>query len=510
MADDQTNKPLGTAPLTNLDASRDNKPSTIDDLVKELSKNNGPNQPPLTSSSASQKPPSPLTSASQGLPPNLPGIKIDNKPFDVAQGKPSVVPPPSAPIGGGGSFRPEPPRPEPSLTRPPQPPLAGGLSRPQPFSSPPSPPAKPPIPSASLSKLSGVQEYRSSIRTMGEDISSIKSGQKPSGIDIPRKITPEIPTTPGVPRPAPLPSPLIGGPISSIGLGKSEKTGPLPVIPTPKKPDELSKPIIIKPPITVPDRKTGFNPVFYMLIASILAVGGFLYWYLVLRVSEPEIILSPTPTIISTPAPAVKTLGEIFTGAPVNFEILTTGDIGNGFGVFVKNLDVPINEFLKINFVENVDNILLPLSFLDILEKDFVAYPTDLKNNVTDLIVAAYGQTETFKEDGSFNLDLQDVKKTVFVAKIRDSISVQAIMRDWEFTIADDLADYLLVADTSKEAGIDFLDNVYREVSIRYRNFPFPDITVDYAAVNSSGQNYLVISGSREAIYSAIDVLLEQ
>ena len=60
MADDQTNKPLGTAPLTNLDASRDNKPSTIDDLVKELSKNNGPNQPPLTSSSASQKPPSPL------------------------------------------------------------------------------------------------------------------------------------------------------------------------------------------------------------------------------------------------------------------------------------------------------------------------------------------------------------------------------------------------------------------------------------------------------------------
>ena len=49
-----------------------------------------------------------------------------------------------------------------------------------------------------------------------------------------------------------------------------------------------------------------------------------------------------------------------------------------------------------------------------------------------------------------------------------------------------------------------------REVSIRYRNFPFPDITVDYAAVNSSGQNYLVISGSREAIYSAIDVLLEQ
>ena len=130
-----------------------------------------------------------------------------------------------------------------------------------------------------------------------------------------------------------------------------------------------------------------------MLIASILAVGGFLYWYLVLRVSEPEIILSPTPTIISTPAPAVKTLGEIFTGAPVNFEILTTGDIGNGFGVFVKNLDVPINEFLKINFVENVDNILLPLSFLDILEKDFVAYPTDLKNNVTDLIVAAYGQS---------------------------------------------------------------------------------------------------------------------
>jgi len=84
------------------------------------------------------------------------------------------------------------------------------------------------------------------------------------------------------------------------------------------------------------------------------------------------------------------------------------------------------------------------------------------------------------------------------------------LMTDWEFTIENDLAGYLLIADTSKEASVNFLDNAYREVSIRYKNFPFADMTIDYAVISIDGNSYLVISGSRESMYSAIDVLLEQ
>ena len=88
--------------------------------------------------------------------------------------------------------------------------------------------------------------------------------------------------------------------------------------------------------------------------------------------------------------------------------------------------------------------------------------------------------------------------------------AVKMMMRDWEITIVDDLTDYLLISDTLESGSPAFLDNTYRGVPIRYRNFPSPDVTVDYAIVNAADQNYLVISGSRESMFAAIDVLLAQ
>src|SRR3989338_4209741 len=120
-----------------------NKTSTIDDLVKELSKNNNSN--PSGPSSPS------------GPPPNLPGVKL-----------------PAVDVGGGAN---------PALVD------KGGVKPQGPVSSSPdiskpsipisSRPAVPPLTLApTLPKSSSTQEYRSSIRTMGEDIASLKSGQK--------------------------------------------------------------------------------------------------------------------------------------------------------------------------------------------------------------------------------------------------------------------------------------------------------------------------------------------
>jgi len=158
------------------DQDKDQKPSTIDDLVKQLS-----NQPP----------------------PNLPGVKVPAAEIDRSVKPQGPVPSPQREgnIGTGTPTPPIPPRPQPTSPMPPKP--------------------------------SPVQEYRSSIRTMGEDITSLKSGQKPSGVDVPRRVAPEAPkaSLPGAPA-APAPT----GPMSSIGLGKTEKTGLLPGLPKPAVP----------------------------------------------------------------------------------------------------------------------------------------------------------------------------------------------------------------------------------------------------------------------------------
>ena len=83
MADDQKNKPF--------DATQ-GKTSTIDDLVKQLA-NNGTSGSPMASPS--------------GPPPNLPGVRVDNKPPAPAT---SIRPEP-----------PKPPQPIPSQTTQPMP-----------------------------------------------------------------------------------------------------------------------------------------------------------------------------------------------------------------------------------------------------------------------------------------------------------------------------------------------------------------------------------------------------
>ena len=491
-----------------------NKASTIDDLVKELSKNNSSNQPP----------------------PNLPGVKVEIKPTITAPQPTPIQSEPSKPV------QPTPSRPQPVIPSiAPKPPISMPPK--------PTPPTMPPRPSEpiGMAKPSPIQEYRSSIRTMGEDITSIKSGQKPSGVDVPRRVAPEAPKAPLPGAPA---APAPTGPMSSVGLGKTERTGPLaglpkpPTIPNrlgptiglgqtgktgplpplaggppaPEKPSGPFKEPKVQPSIAVPGEKKGLSTTFYLLIAGLLVVGGFLYWFMVLRVAEPEVVVSPTPIPTVTPTPVIRNLSDIFFakggpasgGTPINFEIVLSDNISSDFKTFVNTLTVASGDFLKINLVKDAGGTLVPLNWLDMFDMDLAIYPFDLKDSIANSATLVYGQTEMFSKEGVISFDAQDLKKTVFVARVMDMAAVKLMMKDWELTIVEDLADYLLIADTSKEASVNFLDNAYRGASIRYKNFPFPDVAVDYAVVEAAGQSYLVIVGSREAMYATIDVLLGQ
>lgn len=472
------------------------KTTTIDDLVKELSKSSSPNQPPSVSATTNQGPPS-----------NLPGIKLDNKPSTSG-----------VPVQPLQPIQPQPQPPPINVVKPPV------FMSPKSTPNLPLPPIKPGV-SAPLStsvRPSPVQEYKSSIRTMDEDIASIKSGQEPTGVDIPRKITPEMPKT-SMPGALKLDDAALAGPKSAIGLGRAEKTGLLPTVSQPKKPFEPtqispeskkaqlgpSKLTETQPSITVPDSKRKAGRLFYFLIGGVLIIGGFLYWFLFMRVSTPEVV-SPTPIQTTTPL-ITRNLNEIFVGIPVNFEVTLSNNLSQDFKTFVETLNVEAKSLSKINLFENINDTLAPINFIDMLDRDPVFYPAKLKENITDSLVMVYSQSEVFNSDGSINFNVQNQKKTAFLAKVKSKSVVETIMRDWEFTIVDDLANYLFIDDASKEASANFMDNTYRGVSIRYKNFPFPDITLDYAVLETSpSQTYLIIAGSRETIYTAIDILLEQ
>lgn len=489
MADDQTNKA-----------------TTIDSLVQELSKNNIQNKP--------------LTTPPSELPPNLPGIKIENKP--------TILPPSPRPPEPLKPPTPPQPQPQPQPLTPPSMPLKPPVSMPpRPTTPPPLPtawqarPSPTPTISSDVAKPPPVQEYKSSIRTMNEDIASIKLGQKPFGVDVPRKVVQETPkvSMPIVPKPEITP---LSGPRSSIvGLGKAERTAPLPSMAIPKEPTGLSKPPEIQPPMTIPGEKRrlfGATMVF-LLIAGIFVVGGFSYWYLVL--SEPEVVTSPVPepTRTVTPTPMVKSLKDIFgkdRGFEFSlFEIGLIKNVGDDFKVFVKTLNVPdgwLNGWLLgIDIVKEIEGTLIPFNWIDMFDMKPIFYLAGLRASVVDSATLVYGQSEIFKKDGTVGFNAKDVKKTVFVARIADTASVDAMMRDWERTISPDLADYLLIDDSLiDERDINFKDNTYRGVAIRYKNFPFPDTTVDYAVFKAAGQNYLIIAGSRESMYAVIDILVEQ
>lgn len=485
MADDQTNK--GT---------------TIDNLVQELSKNNSQNQSPATMPSEP--------------PPNLPGVKIENKP--------TVLPP--FPRSSEPLKQPIPPRSQSSIST--SMPSKSPVSMPTRPATPPPPlpeawqarPSSSPMASSDATKPLPVQEYRSSIRTMNEDIASIKSGQKPLGVDIPRKVTQEIPKSSlsAVPKPE-ITRPSASRP-SIVSLGKAEKTGPLPSMAIPKEPTELSKPPEIQPSVSIPDDKRRFGvTMLYLLIAGIFVIGGFLYWYLILRVSEPEVTISPIPepTRTVTPTPMVKSFKDMF-GRDRGFEF-SLFDIGlskksDDFKVFVKTLKVPDGwsngSLLGIDLVQEIEGTLIPLNWIDMFDMNLTFYPSDLRVSIVDSATLVYGQSEIYKKDGTVGFNAKDFKKTVFVARITDTASVDTMMRDWERTISSDLADYLLIDDSLiDERNINFKDNTYRDVAIRYKNFPFPDTAVDYAVFKAAGHNYLLIAGSRESMYAVIDVLME-
>ncbi len=462
----------------------DQKPKTMDinDLVRELSKSStspaAPSPAPLP-----QAPRPTFPTPKPPMPPpitgSLPAPFIPKPSVPVAPILPPVTPPQPKPLE----------MPKPQFNVPPQPfskpsqPLAGQA---KPIPAPSSPATPLPTP--------GVKEYQSSIRTMGEDISKIKQGQQPTGVPVPRKVEQIVPVPPVTPPSAGQAKPGPQFKVPSVSLGETRKTAPLAQSKDISRAPSVPK-VEPKTQIYVPQQgqKGGNRNMLFVGIGAVAIVAGFAYWFFVLRLPTPEIVIespTPTPTAILTPTPLP--LEKL--GIPEKVSIPSTS-------VFLSSLTTEMNARQpsagQIRLYDIVDENQQKYSFKEFLTKFSIDTATlDDSGGLLDTkewVLGSYGQIGTGQG--------VNFARPFIVLTQKDGTLATNLMSVWEPRIINDLAKLFNLSKPSP--GLSFTPDVYSSVNFRFVRIPDRDLGVAYAVF----QNYLILGSSRDSFRAVIDTL---
>src|SRR3989344_86678 len=309
----------------------------------------------------------------------------------------------------------------------------------------------PPMPSTTPTP--GVKEYQSSIRTMSEDISKIKQGQKPVGVDIPRKVEQVVPT----PQPI-VPKPVVPGPqfkVPNVNLGEAQKTGPLAQsknFSIPSKSVPSSVPVVPKvepkSQIYVPQEgpKGGNRNMLFMGIGALVLVAGFSYWFFVLRLPAPEVVVeTPTPSPTATP---VQNLNTIFADLR---EIEPLEKINGG----------ELRKDSQVLSTPGLNNKLLDSIY-------GTKYPVEMNSVLgNDALFIWYGQKEIFDDKGQIKIGIEPERQLVVISEIVNITLAPQVLSSWEVSMSEDLRFFFITDQTPGYKGgnvaVDFMDNFYRD-----------------------------------------------
>jgi len=400
------------------------------------------------------------------------------------------------------------------------------------------------------------------IRTMAQDIERLKMGQRPTPIEVkgaiqpskqqnpvsvptPKKIISEDPSKksilPPLPRPTLSPkTPILirPYPVSPNLPSQKQTSSSLPPVSTGKPPTKYfpehyhreeivgksdnmlpaypGAPVPKK--IVTPEKENLQYSVLARIIGSgmtagitititIAVVAYFLLSFLVFNTEEPILSPSPIATPQITQTPEYNDLELIFKNVDsINFSLpINQVETVTNLKSFIKGADINQNEFKKINFILS-DSQVTTITFTDLLDRLSVRYPAALKDALKESnTTLMYGQGEILGEIDSLPDPGLASKKFVLIVEVKDLAKATEILREWELTMPEDLRNVFNI-EPSQAATPEFNSNEYRGVSIRYTNFPLPDRSIDYAIVHSlTGHQYLVLTNSRESMYSPVE-----
>ncbi len=340
--------------------------------------------------------------------------------------------------------------------------------------------------------------FKSSIRTMQEDISAIKKGQVPTGFQVEKQSEKDItPPLAGAPGPKIIMPPK---PAQEVRLGELEKSKSLPStrpssfpsMPTVPPAGPAIKPAGPPPAgLSVP-MGGRINKKRLIFLVGVLVVVAFLVWFFALRgPSAPKATPTPTPTPTATPTPT-----------PVSIE--------NSFSI-VNSASVALGANFTTRFDSSINKAPLTSSREPALYK--ILNPTTsnrytLSEFLGGLLIQAPAELVTAAKDNFYLTVLyksDNIDGYGLLIELSNPVAAFTAMGNWEGTMAQGLKDIFLL-NLTKAASATFLDNTYNGTAIRYKNFPDPNKTTDYAIVTASnGETYLILANSREHIYSIID-----
>lgn len=341
-------------------------------------------------------------------------------------------------------------------------------------------------------------ELTSSIRTMESDLLAVKKGEVPVGSILEKAPEPPKPSSPQISaqpaRPTVLTPPAfiakLEPPVKSATIKTDSTKIPLPL--NPPQPAQVQlKPAV--PRLGVPSSSS--SPIAKYVIAGIvlILVVGFSVWFFALRGGESQVAETPQETITVSSTPPV--LLENFFSDVGAINIARSKDfLGRFRNLAEEQVAGSIENQVSIHRVQDGQE---RFGFSDFLEAAEISLPDSLASSTDGInfYVSLFKQITGGESQG-------------LIVGLSDSVRARQGMTDWEPSLSRDLDD-LFRLDLTKAASGSLLDNTYQGVAVRYRNFPDANSTIDYAIIEAaSGDSYLIITSSRDHIYSIIDSLL--
>ena len=345
--------------------------------------------------------------------------------------------------------------------------------------------------------INALPEY--TIRTMPDDLAKLGLGelQKEAKTEIRKKTVKPPETLPAVEE---LILELEQKPIQKAPLPQTEEfIAPAPPsdevylepeLPKPKEeppetfaipePEKIAGPSPISPELKIlkiekPKKKISKKFIFGLIIILIaIAVGAFFYW----QGQKPKPLPPPQPEY-PEPEQSLIIIDE------TKILKLSPGQ---------RLTDLIKEEIIK-------DQKAKTLKRLAILKNDteFLSLADIVKE--LNMTIAPYALSE-LENDYTLIVYAQNSKKHLgIITEIKNENNLKDQLRFWEKTMGDDLQSLFIIEKPGSPATTDFQNNIYKNIAIRYINFPKPELTIDYTVSNG----LFVLTTSREAIYKIID-----
>lgn len=147
--------------------------------------------------------------------------------------------------------------------------------------------------------------------------------------------------------------------------------------------------------------------------------------------------------------------------------------------------------------------------FLDIMLDGGV--PSELATTfASDWTLLAFGQTEAYNASGAADPGTPTATRLALVIELANASKANQALQAWEGAGLASAAAPFLGYDTTLRLVSGFSGGTYRQIAVRYWNFPYADRSIDYGiGLASNGKNYLVLTGSRQSMFFGIDQLMQ-